>query len=355
MKFIHFGCWNEYGYMKGTSKEDPKLDQSGLTYVLEGIANHVKSNQIDFISIAGDNYYPHRKKEDPNTKVLDVGELMSGFDNLPQDIPKYVLFGNHDIEDNIEMTQVVEGSKYSSLQTTSKGMCKVLNLQQHIGSDSDSNYKIFNNPFHIVESQTIIIMIDTFVYEAKNYDCYKHIFDKFEHKDQNIKKLREFQTNYVLDLLEKNKCLNVIIIGHHPICWTKSKSQNRLNVGLGKFFESIGTALEDKARLYYLCADTHLYQNGIIKMGKLIINQHIVGTGGAHQDKYSFAGAFDPEYLFDFKGSKVSYQVINNYNRTYGFAEVEINSIPSVKDKSAIQDLITIRYIPVQVKYINLI
>ena len=51
MRFIHFGCWNEFGYkIKSKTK-------SALTYTLDELKKYTKSNKIDFIIIAGDNYY----------------------------------------------------------------------------------------------------------------------------------------------------------------------------------------------------------------------------------------------------------------------------------------------------------
>ena len=38
------------------------------------------------------------------------------------------------------------------------------------------------------------------------------------------------------------------------------------------------------AKKYYLCADTHQYQYGIVELGENKIEQYVVGTGGTKCD-----------------------------------------------------------------------
>jgi hypothetical protein len=53
---------------------------------------------------------------------------------------------------------------------------------------------------------------------------------------------------------------------------------------LKNFFIEIQKLLLNK-NIYYLCADTHLYQEGTVYITpQLQIKQYIVGTGGAEQD-----------------------------------------------------------------------
>ena len=55
----------------------------------------------EFIVVAGDNYYPLKKKNKATgekIKTVDLAELKSGFECLPSTIKKYVLLGNHDLE-----------------------------------------------------------------------------------------------------------------------------------------------------------------------------------------------------------------------------------------------------------------
>ena len=49
-KFIHFGCWNNLNN-----------DKSCLNEVINTLEKNIVD--VDFIIVAGDNYYPEKKKE----------------------------------------------------------------------------------------------------------------------------------------------------------------------------------------------------------------------------------------------------------------------------------------------------
>ena len=76
--FIHFGCWNNLN-KKGNLK--PVMDK------LQSRLNNPDLPQIDFISVAGDNYYPKKTTErihgkKVRIKSLEQNKLISGFDCL---------------------------------------------------------------------------------------------------------------------------------------------------------------------------------------------------------------------------------------------------------------------------------
>ena len=101
-RFIHFGCWNNSGCNDSVGTEVQSSD-TALTRVMKQIKKNITSSrfQPEFMSIAGDNYYPISKKDDitkVKTKVLDEDDLRSGFECLPKDLKKYLLLGNHDLE-----------------------------------------------------------------------------------------------------------------------------------------------------------------------------------------------------------------------------------------------------------------
>jgi len=50
MKFIHFGCWNN-----GKCEKDGNNGLSKMSKLLENI---ISEETINFITLAGDNYYP---------------------------------------------------------------------------------------------------------------------------------------------------------------------------------------------------------------------------------------------------------------------------------------------------------
>ena len=69
------------------------------------------------------------------------------------------------------------------------------------------------------------------------------------------------------------------------------------NNGLVNLFTSLDKLI-GKKNIYYLCADTHFYEEGIITFNNIKIQQYIVGTGGADPDMLS------PEQLYDKDGIK---------------------------------------------------
>ena len=72
MRFIHFGCWNNgLCTMDGTN---------GLSLTMKKLNSYVESNSIDFVTIAGDNYYPPKT---PKGKIFSMENFTSGFSCLP--------------------------------------------------------------------------------------------------------------------------------------------------------------------------------------------------------------------------------------------------------------------------------
>ena len=84
MKFIHFGCWN-----KGECTRDAIAND--LSRVMSKLNTYIGTNPIDFIVVAGDNYYP---TTDDKT-IINQGYLESGFACLPSNVPKYILYGTN--------------------------------------------------------------------------------------------------------------------------------------------------------------------------------------------------------------------------------------------------------------------
>ena len=82
------------------------------------------------------------------------------------------------------------------------------------------------------------------------------------------------------------------------------------------FLKQINDILTGK-KIYYLCADTHIFQEGIINiLPGLEIKQYVVGTGGAEQDKI---------YIHDNISTKdgVIYTK-SNEKKEFGFLVVDI-------------------------------
>ena len=278
MKFIHFGCWNN-------GSCDIDTGDNGLSKTMKKLNNFIESNQIDFLTIAGDNYYPDKKKVDGvKIKNMKTSDFNSGIKCLPKDIKKYVILGNHEYDNMLK-----DGVEYHN--------CHLLETQQQTFSNPELNTTFFNDVISIRKENTLIIMIDTTIYEEKDSDklvsgsCYDKVFVGIDKRD-TVNDLITHQKTKVNSILTENlDATNIILIGHHPIISVRAKEKdgrikNKAEIikGLKDLFESIKDKVSDK-KLFYLCADTHLYQRGTVQIeGLPIINQYICGTGGADQD-----------------------------------------------------------------------
>ena len=307
MKFIHFGCWN-HGFCNMANPEN------GLSITMKKLNEYVVNDKIDFITIAGDNYYPDKKETKINDvkvkrKYFNQDNFNSGLDCLPKGIKKYVILGNHEIEDLV-ITPLNDDVQ----------MCYSLLKQQEYES-KNNNFDLFNNiiNFKIDNDSTLVIMIDTTLYELQETtksdqpleeSCYKYLF-----KDVSANKIIDlinYQENEILRIIEKNNTIkNLIFVAHHPIASmtfkiSKTKDKIEYNKRLCDFIMAFNY------NIYYLCADTHLYQHGIINEK---INQYIVGTGGAEQDM--------PSSKHEFNENGINYKIIEN-KKEFGFIVVNI-------------------------------
>ena len=76
--FIHFGCWNNLN--KGCLRNVMNLLKKRL--------EDIDKPKIDFLTIAGDNYYPKKEKVEKKKKKIIIPELLNqGFEYLPKEIP----------------------------------------------------------------------------------------------------------------------------------------------------------------------------------------------------------------------------------------------------------------------------
>jgi hypothetical protein len=318
-KFITFGCWNDWN---STSP--------AVSSVLSSVSDYCKkNNDCKFMIVTGDNYYPKKIKDKQDKtnvkkyKIINVDHLKKGLNALPENIPIYLLLGNHDLDNSlthISSNPNITLNEVSGLDKPED--CTILKEEKVIVTINNERN---NNNIHLPDkltmhfinedSKTLFLMIDTTVYDIYNLIylkqnkikekdekkikdaivCYEYL--DFELKD--IEKILEAQKKEILkriSTIDPNNIKNIVISGHHPLAEVKVDDHN--NFKKSYLFASYDLLLEiykifnNSVNYYYLCADYHCYQYGEIALtfndtnsSKMIINQYIVGTGGAKLDE----------------------------------------------------------------------
>jgi predicted MPP superfamily phosphohydrolase len=336
MKFIHFGCWNN-------GPCNIESGDNGLSKTMRKLRSYITTNPIDFLVVAGDNYYPSKVKKDKGEekaekaekiKTLNVADLKSGFACLPKAVKKYILFGNHEYD---ETRLIINEGASEAIANEEK--CKILTLEQEQSKiiDTRDNINLFEDVIFLNKEGTLLIMIDTTIYEDENDDiksfkdsCLKKIFPTLQKKD-TIQDFITHQETRIRDILAENQdARNIIFVGHHPIITVKykidkDKAKTKIS-SLEKFkqlFININPLLLGKNK-YYLCADTHLYQHGKVTIKSpgipdIEIDQYTCGTGGAEQDDCppTLSG------IFENKDKTLTYNM-DNCSKIFGFLVVNI-------------------------------
>ena len=312
MSFIHFGCWN-YGLC------NIDQNQNGVSKVMSELKKYDK--KVNFVIVAGDNYYDFEGKREKKEKKKDKSEekkdkseekkikkfnkdnFESGvtcLNDALKNTKKYILLGNHEFD---QLEEIEED----------KEVCNLMRLQKK--TFDGSGYEFFEKVITNELENTLIIMIDSTLYEMsekKDANLYcPNVFPKIE---RDYSKLIEEQEKQIKDELIKNKKENVVIVGHHPIITLKKndkgKLKNEILFGLKNLFENISTSLNGK-KVYYLCADNHLRQEGELEIKGIKIKQYVSGTGGA-----------DLDYCREDIENQLNYR-IEICNGTYGFYLIE--------------------------------
>jgi hypothetical protein len=259
MKFIHFGCWNN-------GLCDIELGTNGISLTMRKLKQYLEIHKdINFMTIAGDNYYPEKKldKYGKKQKFLNIQNMISGINCLPKDITKFILLGNHEYDSLIN-------SNGDELQCIS-----IIKQKEEFSKNPLSIY--FNDIMHKMYNNTLIIMLDTTIYEFiqdniklnPNDICYDEIFDDKSFNELiNIVQYQEKQIKHIIT--SNNQCNNIIFVGHHPIFSIKKKEKEgeiiiktEVLLGLIQLYKNIKDIIIDK-NIYHLCADTHLYQMGCL-------------------------------------------------------------------------------------------
>jgi len=288
--FIHFGCWNN-------------LNKGCLENVMTRLNTRLdKLPSIDFLTVAGDNYYTIKELYNGKKKKFIIPEQMNlGFSYLPKDIDIYMILGNHDLETNTGQNNFFIDNLENPV---SENDCKVIEYENiALGDNRKIDYKLSHEK--MLKNGTLVLMIDTSMYESTAelfLPCYK----AFLHDESiTIEILQAQQLEFIKETVDKydGEIKNLIIIGHHPIIGLKlKKSENQTVKDIVNFddvLKEIYMLLEDSVNYFYLCADIHLYQSGSISLKidgihgihgihgiqRMRIQQYIVGTGGTNLDE----------------------------------------------------------------------
>jgi len=298
---------------------------------------------VPFILTLGDNYYPDTKR-DPDTnkklKVFDKLSVQSMYECLHNtaDIPKIMIMGNHDFKPE---------KSYVGFEDP----CSSINTQLSL---IDNDEFVANKLFYVNEDvpDTLFIFMNTNLYDDDEDDLieygecmnelYSKLFgislpkeilsieDKVIRRRETIEFYREFQETQIKDFCKSSLGIeNIFFCGHHPMYGVKTKEKDgkfllkkqQMNLNGLLFIQDIIDIFypeNSQIKLYYLCADVHLYQKSFIYFDKypyLPIEQIIVGTGGAKLDKEPLKYADEP---FQDKYNIMTTQIIESHSN-HGF------------------------------------
>lgn len=370
-KFAFFGCWNETHY---PPKENDKLDApcfqiqentiknpcDEFSFVL----NHLKQkhNDIDFLVVAGDNYYPEKKKEKiikiennketkytQKTKIFEINDFNKGFEALKSiDKPTYLLLGNHDV-DNITPKEKKEEDKSekkekdkskkkeeSTPKKKEEADCRIIESEIEFVNVENSKIKLFDYKTELIveemqETNTLCIMVDTSIFIEK-LDCYAPLLnesDKQWNKEQIIDKQKRMIQTVIHNHRSKNNkkpITNLCFFGHHPLLCLKSRDISSTieledtNMEWNRFLFHVilENDLQKIQNKYYFCADLHHYQTGVITITNgetsIEIIQHIAGTGGAYMDPEIIPDQITPDQITPHHERTISIQEEDSEN-----------------------------------------
>jgi len=327
---------------------------SNVSNVLNSLNNYVSENftEDDFIVIAGDNYYPNLENYNTNiVKWIDIDEMLSGFDKMPKNIKKYLLFGNNDINDKTiidddnkdKIIKIFKNQKgYDSYKNITENTneiktCRLVDIEMLY--TKDKNYEVFNGVMFEFYKKNLVIMIDTSVYDNEinneSVQCYKRILNSDYNKDLTVDELIENQSKAIKYLISKNinKCKNIIIIGHHPICGMTTNNDNTdcyFNNKLADVFKNISKIIKSNKisiNITYLCSHIHMYEESEININDILVKQYICGCGGANLDELTPELSNEPgkNYEVIIRHDDIYFKIKSVINRTYGYLSIKLS------------------------------
>lgn len=335
VNYLAFGCWNKI------RNEDDTIQQVFFHNLKSKIG---ELEELDFMAILGDNYYPEKKKRDgKKIKIYNEANLFQGFRYLNEieRINKIFIHGNHDIKDFKE--------------------CQLTGMLSEKTGVFDPLHSVYPNELHIERGNTLMFFLDSTVYEFDDSieissTCYKKVFEQYPDL-KTIGDIKKFQIDYAIDKLSKSSGItNIIFHFHHPIFARRLKDDKvkiDYNRDLREFYNIISEYLRGK-NIYHVCADSHLYEEGVLSFNGLTVNQYIVGTGGADLDtpipvdgRLVNIDGID----YDIKSNNNNYGVLHissSINATLNFDFIPIDS--SIAERPEAE----LKYLKYKMKYLTL-
>lgn len=338
VNYLAFGCWNKI------RNEDDKIQQVFFHNLKSIITDDSRFRDLKFMAILGDNYYPEKKNRDgKKMKIYNEDNLYHGFRYLNEieRIHKIFIHGNHDIKDFEE--------------------CQLTRMLSEGKEVFDPLHSVYPNELHIERGNTLMFFLDSTVYEFADSikissTCYRKVFKKYLCLE-TIGHIKQFQINYVMKILiEKfSDITNIIFHFHHPIFARRLKDEKvkiDYNRGLRDFYNIISKYLRGK-NIYHVCADSHLYEEGVLSFDGLTVNQYIVGTGGADLDtpipvdrRLVNINGID----YDIKSNNKSYGVLHILSSMDATLKFDFIPIDSVEGRQEAE----LKYLKYKMKYLTL-
>ncbi len=298
IKIATFGCWNR------KVKEDGKIP---MEYVIDNI--ETREQDFSHLVVLGDNYYGEKKKIEiggvqVKTTEYIPDDLAHGFKLIEKlKIPKkYLIMGNHDVADTLDKE------------------CVGLKTQVDKTDKFDVMFP-FNSEIITLSDGTKVkyIFIDTTVYTIKaDPSCYDSVIGK------NSKKIIQEQNKFIVDELSDSSIKHFMIFAHEPLYSLKTKifDEDKLPHLVDDVLDDLAQIILSNSKgksVFYVCADVHMYQSGIVTDEfNNSVKQIVCGTGGGQKDNF----VLDDKI---FKKNNLTYSV-DITKDSYGYVEFVVNS-----------------------------
>jgi hypothetical protein len=366
-RFINVGCWHKWNKERINNSEP-----FPLVKILED--SKTETPMPNFYIFNGDNYYQDKVKDkSKGTETLTVNEanIRRGFEILKQGTDGkevFILTGNQDLKQSTDNgCETIKNEKQLTTESRDDGS------SSSSASTSSERIKL---PTKLVMfkhvGNTLIIMIDTNMYNGEILDCYDEILDEATKvkikeiesgldaslgaRDKKTMAFQTFQKNEIKNEIKKElgknsgHYKNIIICGHHPLIGAKNSryiaklKNQQINYKFKQGIDAQSYELYDLLldiskygeKFFYLCADIHNYQKGAVDINRdgeqMQIEQYIVGTGGAElDDKYSgiFASGLTEQTVssyFDVHELNKSAEIMKTKNGIVDEMDAHLNS-----------------------------